>query len=69
MFTIGNSSAMYQDRVYVGSVSRLVTSQQHRKIKYASALLGDGEQLSNVKKTGNSTAIFQDWELFSKVKK
>ena len=61
MFTIGNSSAMYQDRVYVGSVSRLGTPQQRRKIKYASVLLRDGEQLSNVKKTGNTTAMFQDW--------
>ena len=41
---------MSQDKVYVGSVSRLGTFQQRRKIKYASAFLKDEEQLSNVKR-------------------
>ena len=32
----------------VGSASRLRTSQQRDELKYASAMLQDGEQLSNV---------------------
>ena len=58
---------MYQDSVYVGSVSGLGASQQRNKIKYAIAMLYDGEQFSNVTRQVETLAMFQDWELFSNV--